>query len=101
MLKEQSIHKRKGKTAANNKVTYQVNSGEIVDLIGENGAVKTTLLHIIATLQRATSGSVFLQDIAYKNKLKTVRKKIGFVPQEIAVWEDLTVEENMFFFEKL
>lgn len=101
MLKAQSIHKRYGKTSVLNDVSFQVNSGEIVGLVGENGAGKSTLLHIIATLQKATSGSVFLQDIAYKNKLKTVRKKIGFVPQEIAVWEDLTVEENMFFFEKL
>jgi len=101
MLKAQSIHKKYGKTSVLNDVSFQVNSGEIVGLVGENGAGKSTLLHIIATLQKATSGSVFLKDIAYKNQLKTVRKKIGFVPQEIAVWEDLSVEENMVFFEKL
>jgi len=101
MLKVQSIHKKYGKTSVLKDVSFQVNSGEIVGLVGENGAGKSTLLHIIATLQKETSGSVFLKDIAYKNKLKTVRKKIGFVPQEIAVWEDLTVEENMVFFEKL
>lgn len=101
MLEVQSIHKKYGKTSVLNDVSFQVNTGEIVGLVGENGAGKSTLLHIIATLQKATSGSIILSDVAYKNKLKIVRKKIGFVPQEIAVWEDLTVEENMVFFEKL
>src|SRR5699024_12408372 len=73
MLKAQSIHKRYGMTSVLNDVSFQVKSGEIVGLVGENGAGKSTLFHIIATLQKATSGSVFLQDIANKYKLKTVR----------------------------
>src|SRR5699024_3556577 len=101
MLKAQSIQKKYGTTSVLENVSFQINRGEIVGLVGENGAGKSTLLHIIATLQKATKGSVSFNDILYKNKMKQVRKKIGFVPQEIAVWENLTVEENMVFFEKL
>lgn len=101
MLEAQSIHKKYGTTTVLENVSFQVQRGEIVGLVGENGAGKSTLLHILATLQKETSGSVSFADVSYKTKMKTVRKKIGFVPQEIAVWEDLTVEENMVFFEKL
>lgn len=101
MLKVQSIHKKYGTTPVLENVSFQVQPGEIVGLVGENGAGKSTLLHILATLQKATNGTISLDDIAYKTNMKRIRKKIGFVPQEIAVWEDLTVEENMVFFEKL
>ncbi len=101
MLNIQSVHKKYGASSVLNDISFQVNPGEIVGLVGENGAGKSTLLHIIATLQKASSGTLSLDKIPYKGRLKTVRKRIGFVPQEIAIWEDLTVEENMIFFEKL
>lgn len=101
MLNIQSLHKKYGATTVLDHISFQVKEGEIVGLVGENGAGKSTLLHIIATLQKASGGSVHLHDLSYKSNLKSVRKKIGFVPQEIAVWEELTVEENMIFFEKL
>lgn len=101
MLNIQSVHKKYGATSVLNDVSFQVNPGEVVGLVGENGAGKSTLLHIIATLQKASSGTLSLDKVPYKGRLKTVRKRIGFVPQEIAIWEDLSVEENMIFFEKL
>lgn len=101
MLNIQSLHKKYGSTSVLDNISFQVEKGEIVGLVGENGAGKSTLLHIIATLQKASSGSIHLHDFSYKSHVKKVRKQIGFVPQEIAVWEDFTVEENMFFFEKL
>src|SRR5699024_8509311 len=42
-----------------------------------------------------------LKDLAYNKNIKQIRKQIGFVPQEIAIWDEFTVEENMVFFEKL
>ena len=101
MLKIESIFKKYGATVVLDHISFHVNRGEIVGLVGENGAGKSTLLHILATLQKATKGSIQLNDQSYKTHLKSVRRKIGFVPQEIAVWEDFTVEENMIFFEKL
>lgn len=101
MLNIQSVHKKYGATSVLNDISFQVNPGEVVGLVGENGAGKSTLLHIIATLQKASSGTLSLDKVSYKGRLKTVRKRIGFVPQEIAIWEDLSVEENMIFFEKL
>lgn len=101
MLNIKSIHKKYGSTLVLDNISIQVEHGKIVGLVGENGAGKSTFLHILATLQKATKGTIQLNDLTYKVQLKSVRKKIGFVPQEIAVWDDFTVEENMVFFEKL
>lgn len=100
MLSVKSIHKAFGPKTILRDVSFTVERGEIVGLVGENGAGKSTLLEIIATLQKASSGSLRLNGHDYKRALKEVRKEIGFVPQDIAVWEDLTVKENMLFFEK-
>lgn len=101
MLNIKSIHKKYGSTLVLDNISIQVKHGEIVGLVGENGAGKSTFLHILATLQKATKGTIQLNELTYKTQLNSVRKKIGFVPQEIAVWDDFTVEENMVFFEKL
>src|SRR5699024_2108092 len=73
----------------------------IIGLVGENGAGKSTLLNILATLQRPSKGSITLNERTYQKHTKEIRKQIGFVPQDIAVWEEISVEENMNFVEKL
>lgn len=101
MLNVQSISKKYRKTTVLNDVSFSVKRGEIVGLVGENGAGKSTLLRLLATLERPTNGNIVFDDMTYKNNVKSIRKQIGFVPQEIAVWDEFTVEENMVFFEKL
>lgn len=82
-------------------VSIEIEDGEIIGLVGENGAGKTTFLNILATLLKPKKGTIEFNDLNYKNKKRTIRKQIGYVPQEIALWDDLTVMENMLFFEKL
>ncbi len=82
-------------------VSFQMNEGEIVGLVGENGAGKSTLLQILATALQPTAGELRLNGKRYEDDFKQLRKKIGYVPQDISVWEEYTVEENMRFFEKL
>lgn len=101
MLKLQSISKHYGRDIIFEDVTFSIKKGEIIGLVGENGAGKSTLLHILATIQKPTSGSIYLNDLSYNKNVKKIRKQIGFVPQEIAIWNEFTVEENMMFFEKL
>ncbi|WP_010651106.1 ABC transporter ATP-binding protein [Oceanobacillus massiliensis] len=101
MLSVQSLTKSYGKKEILKNLSFNVHSGEIVGLVGENGAGKSTLLHILATLKKTTNGEIFLNGHAYSSSNSNIRKQIGFVPQDIALWEDLTVEENMIFFEKL
>jgi ABC-2 type transport system ATP-binding protein len=78
----------------------QVETGQIIGLVGENGAGKSTLLSILASLITPDSGTVTFNGISYSERNK-IRKEIGYVPQELSLWENLTVEENMLYFSKL
>jgi len=101
MLKIDQISKSYGKNNILDGIAFVVEPGQIIGLVGENGAGKSTLLSILATLKKATSGHISLFEMNYDQNKKEVRKQIGYVPQDIAVWEDLTVKENMKFFEEL
>src|SRR5690625_2367286 len=59
---------------------------------------KSTLLHILATLELPTNGQITLNKQSFEQHHKQIRPNIGFVPQDIALWEEFTVEENMVFF---
>ncbi|HLR79106.1 MAG TPA: ABC transporter ATP-binding protein [Bacillota bacterium] len=101
MLEVHQLCKSYGKKEIFQQLSFSVRPGEIIGLVGENGAGKSTLLNILATLDQQTSGTITLNGYSYMKYKKQIRKQIGFVPQEIAVWEQFTVEENMIFFEKL
>lgn len=101
MLQVTDLNKIYGATTILEEISFSVEAGEIIGLVGENGAGKSTLLNILATLQRPSKGSITLNGRSYQKHKKEIRKQIGFVPQDIAVWEDFSVEENMIFFEKL
>lgn len=101
MLHVNSLTKCYGNKTILQDMTFTVKPGEVIGLVGENGAGKSTLLNLLATLSLPTSGTIYLGDLHYQKERKKVRKQIGFVPQDIAVWEEFTVKENMLFFEKL
>lgn len=101
MLKIDSVTKQYEKKRVLQDLSFTVKPGEIVGLVGENGAGKSTLLRLLATIDKPNSGSITLHNLSYNKNRKTVRKSIGYVPQDIAIWEELSVKENMQFFEKL
>ncbi|ALX48260.1 ABC transporter ATP-binding protein [Lentibacillus amyloliquefaciens] len=101
MLDVQSLSKSYDTKRILDTISFTINPGEIVGLVGENGAGKSTLLHILAGLTKLGSGAITLNSQSYESKPKKIRRHIGFVPQEIALWENFTVKENMVFFERL
>jgi ABC-2 type transport system ATP-binding protein len=101
MLEVNALSKKYGNKTILKGINFHVKKGEIIGLVGENGAGKSTLLNVLATLQQPTAGYLSLNELEYKKHYKSLRKQIGYVPQDIAIWEDFTVEENMLFFEKL
>lgn len=86
-----------GKKQVLNHVSFGVEKGEIVSLLGHNGAGKSTTLQLIAGLRRASSGSILFEgeDIARKDIAERVKNGISLVPQGRAFFDDLSVEENL------
>ncbi|SCY01799.1 ABC transporter ATP-binding protein [Alkaliphilus peptidifermentans] len=81
-------------------INFSVEKGEVLGVLGPNGAGKSTLMTICATLLKPSEGEiVYYGDISID--YKKLRRKIGFVPQEIALYEELTPAENLYFFGKL
>lgn len=81
-----------------NNVNMFIGKGEMVGLLGPNGAGKSTTISMISTLIPPTSGDVRLNNESILSRPQKLRNLLGVVPQEIALYEDLTAEENLRFF---
>ena len=92
------VHKRYGDTTALAGVSFQVAPGEMFGLLGPNGAGKTTLLSIISCLVTQTAGEVRVLGRAVRPGDRELRRLIGIVPQELAVYGEMTARENLQFF---
>ncbi|MCT4565718.1 MAG: ABC transporter ATP-binding protein [Maledivibacter sp.] len=80
-----------------NDVSFKLEDGDVLGIVGPNGAGKSTLISILATIMKSTSGSVsyYLNDKLYNDDIKKI---IGYVPQDIALYEDLTIKDNLLLF---
>lgn len=101
MLEVKSLSKKYGEKTVFEDLDLSAEAGEIIGLVGENGAGKSTLLKILATLSLPSSGEISLMNQTYRKNEKKLREYIAYVPQDIALFEELTVMENMKFFQKL
>ncbi len=78
-----------------------IQEGTIYGLLGPNGAGKSTFINIVAGLVRADAGSLSVAGKSIPGESNAVKKKMGFVPQDLAIYEDLTAYENISFFTSL
>lgn len=100
-LKATDLHRRFGKAVALERVSFHVNEGELFGLLGPNGAGKSTLISILSCLMSATSGHASLAEEPLSPANVAARRMIGIVPQELAIYPDLSARENLAFFGKL
>jgi ABC-2 type transport system ATP-binding protein len=77
------------------KVTLGITEGHIFGLLGPNGAGKTTMIRILCGLLTPTEGEITIGGYSLKNDVARIRKIIGVVPQEIALYQSLTARENL------
>jgi ABC-2 type transport system ATP-binding protein len=101
ILEVRDIHKCYGANAALQGISFSVAHGEMFGLLGPNGAGKTTLLSIISCLLSASSGEVRVLGRPLVPQETELRRLIGIVPQELALYNELTARENLTFFGRL
>lgn len=95
MIEVLHISKKFGKKQILNDVSFQVDSGERVVIVGKNGSGKTTLLRIMAGIIKADSGEIRYFNEKAKSNGKVFRKYCGYVPQENPLIDELSVSDNL------
>jgi ABC-type multidrug transport system ATPase subunit len=88
----------KGQVQAVSDVSFDVKEGELFGLIGPDGAGKTSLFRILATLLLADSGTASVAGYDVVKDYKAIRNSIGYMPGRFSLYQDLTVKENLSFF---
>jgi ABC-2 type transport system ATP-binding protein len=97
----EGLRKSYGDRLAVDGVGFSIGAGETYGLLGPNGAGKTTTISMVCGLLARDAGVVTLQGRELDTDTVDVKADIGFVPQEIAIYPDLTAKENLRFFGKL
>ncbi len=100
MLETERIEKSFGSIKAIKEVGLYLKQGEAVGLLGPNGAGKSTLIDMLSSLSKPTKGQVLFNGKPVFSQLSSFRNRIGVVPQELALYMELTAEENLMFFGK-
>jgi ABC-2 type transport system ATP-binding protein len=97
-IQVQHLSKSYGPLLALQDISFEVAKGEIFGLIGPDGAGKTSLFRILATLLLPDSGSANVSGLDCVKEYRQIRKIIGYMPGRFSLYQDLTVEENLEFF---
>ena len=101
LLQAQDLQKRYGERVAVDGVTFQVRAGEAYGLLGPNGAGKTTTISMICGLLARDGGDVHIDGRSMNGDAMSAKALIGYVPQDIALYPDLSAIENLRFWGQL
>ena len=97
ILEVRNLVKKYGEFIAVKGISFEIQEGEIFSLLGPNGAGKTTTISMLSTLYAPTSGDAIIGGHSITKEPMAVKQVIGVVPQELALYEDLTARENLVF----
>ena len=95
------LHRSFGENKAVQGVSFNVQQGEIFSLLGPNGAGKTTTISMLSCLLRPDEGDARVMGHSIRSQQNGVKSVLGIVPQDIALYEDLTARENLTFWGKM
>lgn len=101
MLKVENIKKSFEKKEVVKNVSFSVDKGEAFGLLGPNGAGKSTLISMICGLVKYDQGDIWIDGLSVKKRPLEIKKKIGIVPQEIALYPTISARENLLFWGKM
>ncbi len=98
MIDVRDLHKSYGHIVALAGVSCSVNDAEIFGIIGPDGAGKTSLFRILASLLLPDSGSALMNGVDVVKDYEKIHRMIGYMPGKFSLYQDLTVEENLYLF---
>lgn len=101
ILRVEELQKRFKERVAVDRVSFDVYEGEIFCLLGPNGAGKTTTINILSTALRADGGTVFFRGKPVGSADVHYRASLGIVPQNLAIYEEISARDNVAFFASL
>ena len=97
----QGLTKRYGALTAIDHISFTVGRGELFGLIGPDGAGKTTLFRLLATLLNPDEGSATVDGFDIVKQYREIRQRVGYMPGRFSLYPDLSVAENLDFFAAL
>jgi ABC-2 type transport system ATP-binding protein len=100
-IQVQDLHKRYGDIYAVRGVSFEVKAGQIFSLLGPNGAGKSTTISMLSCLLDPTQGDAFVLGHSIRSDREGVKSSLGVVPQDIALYPDLSARENLEFWGKM
>src|ERR1017187_6796246 len=98
VIKTKELSKHFGDFVAVDKITFEVQKGEIFGFLGANGAGKTTAMRMLCGLSKPTSGEAVVAGIDVYHRPEDIKRNIGYMSQKFSLYEDLTVLENIKFY---
>ncbi len=100
-IQTQDLHKDFGEVYAVKSLDFEIRRGEVFSLLGPNGAGKSTTISMISGLLKPAQGDAFILGHSITKEAQTAKAAMGVVPQEIALYEDLSARENLMFWGKM
>ncbi len=97
MIQIQALSKSYGQFMAADDINFKVNAGEIFGLLGPNGAGKSTTINCISGLLKPTLGEISINGFSVLSQAIDAKSSLGLVPQDLALYEDLSGQENLNF----
>lgn len=98
VIRSRDLTKRFGDFTAVDRVSFEVPSGEVIGFLGPNGSGKTTTIRMLLGLLQPTAGMADVLGFDIRRKAEEIRRRVGYVSQRFALYYDLTVAENLWFY---
>ena len=101
MIEVKNVTKKYGKTIAVDNISFTINEGEIIGLLGPNGAGKSTTMNMLTGFIEQTQGDIIIDGYDMLRKPKKAKTKIGYMPEGVPLYTDLTVKEFISYMAEL
>ena len=101
MITVKNVTKKYGKFKAVDNISFEINDGEIIGLLGPNGAGKSTTMNILTGFIEPTEGEVIINGYNISKKPKKAKKCIGYMPEGVPLYKDMTVKEFITYMAEL